>query len=533
MDNEILLERVVSLERSFKDVESKLVSLTRSNKEKDIKIKNLQKDNETLKCDLIDLEINLSDLNQYGRRECIEVTNVPESIKQDALEDYILELLKKVGVTINHRDIIAAHRIGPFRRGSNRVVIVKFLHRKDSDKVLKNKRKLKDHPELKRVRIRENLCPSRKRIFNRLYKMLMKDEIDDLWSKNGKIFCIFKDEDDPIIIEHNSDIDYYLSDTPDDTSGLINPVPASTPGSNVVIPVNLTPNAIPATHVNPASHEIPVSNVIPAPSENSVQEVSQVVETDDDDDFWGSEDTSYENLVNLNHVGTNWAEWARQDGNLYIGRKSEKLPGISGDWGNKFIPKNFNSMKDRKVCSEQYEEYITTERHDLIERLHELDGKSLGCYCAPLKYCHGEVLLKLRKIQKEKELLLNQSIASDKVICPAVKPGISLEFSSPMLSKKLISSASKSIVIDQRRFSTNTLESDDEAEISEAEISNEINIPSTQDAMMAEINNLTTETIVVSPHHANISPPMITHAYVNLSPKSKSRVSIRGVRKSR
>ena len=41
-----------------------------------------------------------------------------------------------------------------------------------------------------------------------------------------------------------------------------------------------------------------------------------------------------------------------------------------------------------------YEDYIRN-KPELMARLPELEGKTLGCWCKPTKACHGEVLLRL------------------------------------------------------------------------------------------------------------------------------------------
>ena len=65
---------------------------------------------------------------------------------------------------------------------------------------------------------------------------------------------------------------------------------------------------------------------------------------------------------------------------VYIGRPSK--------WGNPF-PVSMG----RKECIEAYEKWIMTQPQ-LLADLHELKGKVLGCWCAPLP-CHGDVLVKL------------------------------------------------------------------------------------------------------------------------------------------
>lgn len=67
---------------------------------------------------------------------------------------------------------------------------------------------------------------------------------------------------------------------------------------------------------------------------------------------------------------------------VYIGRGS--------CWGNPFV---IGIHGDRAEVIERYEEWIRRQPH-LMARLPELKGKTLACFCAPLR-CHGEVLLKL------------------------------------------------------------------------------------------------------------------------------------------
>lgn len=73
---------------------------------------------------------------------------------------------------------------------------------------------------------------------------------------------------------------------------------------------------------------------------------------------------------------------------VYIGRPSK--------WGNPFSHKPGTLAKykvdTREEAIERYEAYLLS-RPDLLASLHELKGKVLGCWCAPLP-CHGDVLLK-------------------------------------------------------------------------------------------------------------------------------------------
>jgi len=74
---------------------------------------------------------------------------------------------------------------------------------------------------------------------------------------------------------------------------------------------------------------------------------------------------------------------------VYIGRGSK--------WGNPFSHKEDTLAKfqvgSRKEAIEKYEEWIKAQPH-LMESLHELKDKTLGCWCKP-QSCHGDVLKKL------------------------------------------------------------------------------------------------------------------------------------------
>jgi hypothetical protein len=64
---------------------------------------------------------------------------------------------------------------------------------------------------------------------------------------------------------------------------------------------------------------------------------------------------------------------------VYIGRPSK--------WGNPFV---IGIDGTRSEVIEKYREWILTQP-DLLNSLHELKGKTLGCWCAP-KRCHGDIL---------------------------------------------------------------------------------------------------------------------------------------------
>ncbi len=67
---------------------------------------------------------------------------------------------------------------------------------------------------------------------------------------------------------------------------------------------------------------------------------------------------------------------------VYIGRGSK--------WGN---PYHIGRDGTREQVIQKYREYLCR-KENLLDSLHELKGKILGCFCKPLN-CHGDVLIEL------------------------------------------------------------------------------------------------------------------------------------------
>jgi hypothetical protein len=73
-----------------------------------------------------------------------------------------------------------------------------------------------------------------------------------------------------------------------------------------------------------------------------------------------------------------------------IGSSDEVYIGRGSKWGNPF---KIGEHGTREEVIDKYKTYLA-EKYDLLESLHELDGKTLVCYCKP-KACHGDVLVEL------------------------------------------------------------------------------------------------------------------------------------------
>lgn len=81
---------------------------------------------------------------------------------------------------------------------------------------------------------------------------------------------------------------------------------------------------------------------------------------------------------------------------VYIGRGSK--------WGN---PYPITPNQDRKTVIQKYREYLLN-NPELLKDLHELKGKTLGCFCKP-KPCHGDILVEfINQLDRPKEKAMKQ-----------------------------------------------------------------------------------------------------------------------------
>ena len=85
----------------------------------DIIIKNFQDENKRLKTKvnvwenkIIHLEIQNNNLDQYSRRNNVEISGIPQSVSDNQLEEKVVDILKAIDVNITTNEIEACYRLG-------------------------------------------------------------------------------------------------------------------------------------------------------------------------------------------------------------------------------------------------------------------------------------------------------------------------------------------------------------------------------------------------------------------------------------
>ena len=116
---------------------------------KDIIIKNLQIENERLRNRvsylnkrIVSLESNHNMLEQYGRRNNIEITGIPDTVQDNELENKVIGIFDAIGVEANSADFEDCHRVGKSKNNSKKV-IARFVNRKVVKNALYKRKQLK------------------------------------------------------------------------------------------------------------------------------------------------------------------------------------------------------------------------------------------------------------------------------------------------------------------------------------------------------------------------------------------------------
>lgn len=197
--------------KSLKDHFNKSLALQKEELIKQLKSENsiLRGEIEELKEELKEkskqitvLENDVVDVQQYIRRNNVEICGIPDNVSDNDLEKKVIELASVIDVKINKHDIEACHRLKA-RRNTNgpKRTIVRFTNRKWCDKLHANKKKIKEDKERKisvklkslgldhkKVYINNNLCPSNKFLWGKCKRLHDAKLIDRFWIYNGFVY---------------------------------------------------------------------------------------------------------------------------------------------------------------------------------------------------------------------------------------------------------------------------------------------------------------------------------------------------------
>ena len=137
----------------------------------------------------------INDLEQYGRRNNLKISGLPESEGDETAEMTTETVINKLNgvigsLNLKREDIDIAHRLGPKRKrrwgqetAPPRRVIIKFNSRIKRDSILRNRKLFKGTDMF----VNEDLTQINQNVLACVRKK-MPDEVKQSWSINGRIF---------------------------------------------------------------------------------------------------------------------------------------------------------------------------------------------------------------------------------------------------------------------------------------------------------------------------------------------------------
>ena len=136
-------------------------------------------------------------LEQYLRRDCLEISGVPPS-KSYTCNQLVMVVGKAIGVQVKEGDISTSQPLPTFKEDAPPKIIVKFKRRDMRNSFYTNRRKLIDRkasdlPDLgitaeSKVYISESLTRYKKELFGEVNKLRKKIRWKHIWTQNSRIW---------------------------------------------------------------------------------------------------------------------------------------------------------------------------------------------------------------------------------------------------------------------------------------------------------------------------------------------------------
>ena len=158
----------------------------------------------------IEKETTLRDeLEQYGRRDNLEINGIPVSPNENTNE-IIKEVAQKLNIKLLDSDISTSHRI-PAMNGKHPAIIVKFSNRDKRNIIFSNRRNLHSKKDYNirgatTIYINENLTQRKRYLFARSYKRKVEQNYQYIWTNNGQIYLRKTKTDQKIEINNEEDL---------------------------------------------------------------------------------------------------------------------------------------------------------------------------------------------------------------------------------------------------------------------------------------------------------------------------------------
>lgn len=170
------------------EIKKELTSLKKENSE-------LRERNDKLTKDMCNLKERLRNLEQYTRKNNVEMSGVPETARENVL-DIVRDVGAALGVEIQEHQVAAAHRVPAYNRDRTPSLVIQFTSRATKDTLLAKYREMKTlsahqvNPAFpqQRLYINDHLSPENKVFLAKLKQKCKEVGYAYAWCRDGKFF---------------------------------------------------------------------------------------------------------------------------------------------------------------------------------------------------------------------------------------------------------------------------------------------------------------------------------------------------------
>lgn len=142
----------------------------------------------------------IDNLDQYGRRECLEIKGLQWSEFEDT-DDLVSFVASEIDVKIDKGDISVSHRLSKATAEKPKPrIFVRFCSRKTRDQLFRNRAKL--HNMKNGIFIDESLSKENRVRFHKCLRFKKKNRYHSIWTRNGVTY-LKKDVSSEIIAIRN------------------------------------------------------------------------------------------------------------------------------------------------------------------------------------------------------------------------------------------------------------------------------------------------------------------------------------------
>lgn len=201
-----ILSRVAQMQI---DIKNNYDALKIENEELKHKIDKLIKNNGEKDAKINELNIRVNELEQYSRRDQIEIYGIEES-ENENLQNIIIEIAEKIGVEIKDEDIHVVHRLGKIKKDKKPRAVIAKMQRKKTEEIINKRKPISLQGYTNNIYINEAMSPFFKDLWWKAKNQARDMGYRYVWFKRGKLLVRKNEGNRPIRIQSEEDIEKYI-----------------------------------------------------------------------------------------------------------------------------------------------------------------------------------------------------------------------------------------------------------------------------------------------------------------------------------